>query len=478
MSLFRTLRHSASTPTPGFFSNPSHLERVDPTVFRLLQQEESRQKCCLNLIASENFMSSAVREALGSVVQNKSSEGYPGARYHSCCENIDRIERLCQSRALEAFDLHPEEWGVNVQSMSGSNANLYVYSALLECHDRIMGLDLSHGGHLTHGYRKGRKKISKISKYFETLSYYLDSRTGRIDYDGLEVLAEQYQPRIIVAGTSAYSRLIDYRRIKQITSKVGAYLMSDISHISGLIASGLVPSPFEHSDIVTSSTAKLLQGPRGGIIFYRQETKGTGIGSIEHAINSSVFPGHQSSPHNNTSAALAVALRQALTPEFKEYQKQVLLNAKALADTLVDLGYSLASGGTDTHLVLLDLKPHGIDGARIERVLELLGVATNRNMLHGDTSAKEPSGLRIGSPAMTARGVGYQGFVKVAKLIDCAVGVTRKLSVLAQEHATSAGEKEPTNLKHFLRFLEENDDHEMMVGLRAEISSWVEQFTQ
>ncbi|RWA09551.1 hypothetical protein EKO27_g5566 [Xylaria grammica] len=458
MSLFRTARRSASISTLGVFSGPERylvdikrfksqyvqtkgLEAVDPTMFRLLRQEEYRQKSCLNLIASENVMSPAVLEALSSVVQ--------------------------------------KEWGVNVQSktaMSGSNANLYVYSALLECHDRIMGLDLAHGGHLTHGYRKGRKKISKVSKYFETFPYYLDPKTGFIDYDGLEAAAEQYQPRIVVAGTSAYSRLIDYARIKQITSKVGAYLVSDISHISGLIAAGLVPSPFEHSDIITSSTAKLLQGPRGGIIFYRRGIKPTGTGSIENAIDASVFPGHQSSPHNNSIAALSVALQQALTPEFKQYQKQVLLNSKALAETLTSLGYSLSSGGTDTHLVLLDLRPHGIDGARLERVLELLGVASNRNVLYGDTSVKEPSGLRIGSPAMTARGLGSQDFVEVAKFIDRAVGVTKKLSVLAEEQAEGAGE-EPTNLKHFLRFIEENDGHEMMLELRSEISDWVEQFT-
>jgi glycine hydroxymethyltransferase len=371
---------------------------------------------------------------------------------------------------------------LHVAAMSGSNANLYVYSALLDCHDRIMGLDLAHGGHLTHGYRKGRMNISMISKYFETLPYYTDQRTGLIDYGKLEEMAVLYHPKIIVAGTSAYSRLIDYARMRQIAEKVGAYLMSDMSHISGLIASGLIPSPFEHSDIVTTSTAKTLRGPRGGMIFYRHRTKPAAKASKSHrgdtrsiadAINASVFPGHQSSPHNNTTAALAVALHQAGAPEFKEYQRWVLLNATALAKTLMDLGYRLVSGGTDTHLVLLDLRPIGIDGARLERVLELVGVASNKNVLWGDTSAREPSGLRLGSPAMTSRGLMPGDFVEIAQFIDRAVAVTTKLGVLAKDHAQAAGEADPGSLQCFLRFVNANQTLYMVAELKREILGWV-----
>jgi glycine hydroxymethyltransferase len=369
--------------------------------------------------------------------------------------------------------------------MSGSNANLYVYSALLDGHDRIMGLDLAHGGHLSHGYRKGGKKISMTSKYFESLSYHVDQKTGIIDYDKLETLADLYRPKMIVAGTSAYSRLIDYARMRQITKKIGAYLMSDMSHISGLVAAGLIPSPFEYSDIVTSSTAKTLRGPRGGIIFYRRGTERTArtLGSnqvdtcsIEDVINASVFPGHQSSPHNNTTAALAVALQQARAPEFKEYQQRVLLNAKALADGLMALGYELVSGGTDNHLILLDLRPLGVGGARLELVLELLGVASNRNMIPGDASAKEPRGLRIGSPAMTSRGLQPKDFTEIAQFMHRAVAITMKLSVLAKEHARAAVEKEPGSLKCFVKFVKEKESLDMIAGLRREIIAWVGSF--
>jgi glycine hydroxymethyltransferase len=376
-------------------------------------------------------------------------------------------------------------------AMSCSNANLYVYSALLGVHDRMMSLDVASGGHLSHGYTRGRKKISHISKYFETLPYHLDASTGTIDYDGLEALAAHYKPKLIVAGTSTYSRLIDYARIRAIASRSPAFVMSDISHISGLIAAGLIPSPFEHSDVVTSSTAKLLRGPRGGIIFYRKgvplslaKRNGNGNGNgttVEDAINSSVFPGHQSSPHNNTTAALAVALQQALTPQFKEYQRLVLLNARALADALKELGYALASGGTDTHLVLLDLRSKGIDGARVERVLEVLGVASNRNVLAGDVSVREPSGLRIGSPVMTARGLKPEDFAQIARFVHRAVELTKELMVLADNGGSRRGARESNGngngLERFMNFVAENENLDMVAELRSEIRAWVERFT-
>ncbi|KAI7319199.1 putative serine hydroxymethyltransferase, partial [Hortaea werneckii] len=252
----------------------SNLEEADPSVFDIIRKEKRRQKHFINLIPSENFTSQAVLDALGSVMQNKYSEGYPGARYYGGNEHIDEAERLCQQRALQTFGLKDSEWGVNVQPLSGSPANLYAFSALLNAHDRIMGLDLPHGGHLSHGYQTPTKKISAISKYFETFPYRLDERTGLIDYEKLEELAMLYRPRIIIAGTSAYSRLIDYNRFREIVEKVGnCYLLSDMAHISGLVAGGVIPSPFEYSDVVTTTTHKSLRGPRGAMIFYRKGTK-------------------------------------------------------------------------------------------------------------------------------------------------------------------------------------------------------------
>lgn len=296
-------------------------------------------------------------------------------------------------------------------ALSGSPANLCAYSALLNTHDRIMGLDLPHGGHLSHGYQLPHKKISMISKYFETLPYRLSEETGLIDYDKLRENALLYRPKIIIAGTSAYSRLIDYARMRAIADEAGAYLLADMAHISGLVAAGVIPSPFEFADVVTTTTHKSLRGPRGAMIFFRKgvrsvDKKGREVQyDLEGPINASVFPGHQGGPHNHTITALAVALRQAQTPEFKTYQEAVLSNAQAFARQLRDgLGYSLVSGGTDNHLVLVDLKPKGIDGARVERVLELCGVASNKNTVPGDVSALKPGGLRLGTPAMTTRG--------------------------------------------------------------------------
>jgi glycine hydroxymethyltransferase len=324
-----------------------------------------------------------------------------------------------------------------------------------------------------------------ISKYFESLPYRLDAQTGTIDYDGLERLATLYHPKIIIAGTSAHSRLIDYARMRRITEKVGCYLLSDMSHIIGLVAAGVVPSPFPYSDVVTTSMSKTLRGPRGGMIFFRRGVKGINTKTnkkecyaLEGPINASVFPGHQSSPHNNTTAALAVALQQAKGQEFKKYQQDVLRNAKALAEHLGMLGYKLVSGGTDNHLILIDLKPHGIDSARVEYVLELIGVASNRNMLPGDTSAREPSGLRIGSPAMTSRGFQPQDFARIAKIVDNAVAITIALSRMAIEHAEALGEKSPESLKLFMRFLKERKNNAEIAGLRKEIERWIGTFTK
>jgi glycine hydroxymethyltransferase len=304
----------------------------------------------------------------------------------------------------------------------------------LETHDRILSLDLPHGGHLSHGYQTANKKISMVSRYFESMPYRLNESTGLIDYDQMEKSAELFRPKLIVAGASAYSRLIDYERIRKIADSVGAYVMNDMAHISGLIAAQVIPSAFEYSDVVTTTTHKSLRGPRGAMIFYRKGQKGTDkkgnpiMYDMEDKINFAVFPGLQGGPHNHTIGALATCLKQVNTPEFVEYQKQVLKNSSRLADELIKLGYSLVSGGTDNHLVLIDVKTSkGIDGARVERILELACIATNKNTVPGDTSALMPGGIRMGAPALTSRGFKEDDFAKVAHFFDRAVKIATKL---------------------------------------------------
>ncbi|KEY66738.1 hypothetical protein S7711_06784 [Stachybotrys chartarum IBT 7711] len=464
----------------------AHLQTADSTVFDIIEKEKQRQKQFINLIPSENFTSQAVLDALGSVMQNKYSEGYPGARYYGGNEFIDQAERLCQQRALEAFGLDDKEWGVNVQPLSGAPANLYVYSALLENHDRLMGLDLPHGGHLSHGYQTPTKKISAVSKYFETFPYRLDESTGYIDYDKLEENALLYRPKMIVAGASAYSRLVDYKRMKEIANKINAYLLADVAHISGLVAAKVLPSPFAFADIVTTTSHKSLRGPRGAMIFYRKgvrrqnpKTKEDEMYNLENPINASVFPGHQGGPHNHTITALAVALKQAQTPDFRAYQTQVLANAKAFAKRLSEdkgkggLGYKLVSGGTDNHLVLADLKPQGIDGGRVERVLELVGVAANKNTVPGDRSALVPGGLRMGTPAMTTRGFTETDFERVADVVDRAVTIAIRVDKAARKEATERGEKSPGKLKTFYDHLGSGETNPEIVQLRSEVADWV-----
>eukprot|EP00956_Cyclotella_meneghiniana_P018257 scaffold30274_cov67-Cyclotella_meneghiniana.AAC.8 len=410
------------------------LSTVDPDLLSLIEAEKARQRSSLVLIASENFTSRAVLEALGSVLSNKYSEGYPGARYYGGNENIDKVERLCMDRALQCFGLSEEEWGVNVQSLSGSPANFQVYTALLETHDRILSLDLPHGGHLSHGFQTPTKKISMVSRYFESMPYRLNEATGQIDYDQMEISAELFRPKLIVAGASAYSRLIDYERIRQIADKVGAYVLADMAHISGLVAAEVIPSCFPWADVVTTTTHKSLRGPRGAMIFYRKGQRGTTkkgepiMYDIEEKINFAVFPGLQGGPHNHTIGALAVALKQANTAEFVEYQKQVLKNSSRLCTELQAKGYEIVSGGTDNHLVLVDVKKsRGIDGARVERILELACIASNKNTVPGDTSALNPGGIRMGTPALTSRGFNEEDFAKVAHYFDRAVSIALKL---------------------------------------------------
>ncbi|PRT53581.1 Serine hydroxymethyltransferase, cytosolic [Wickerhamiella sorbophila] len=452
-----------------------HLAAYDPQVQAIINDEIQRQRESIVLIASENLTSLAVIEAVGTPMCNKYSEGYPGARYYGGNQHIDQIETLCQQRALEAFHLDPTKWGVNVQTLSGSPANMQVYQALLPVHGRLMGLDLPHGGHLSHGYQTDTRKISAVSNFFETMPYRVDDKTGIIDYDRLEENAALFRPKILVAGTSAYCRLIDYKRMREIADKVGAYLMVDMAHISGLIAAGVIPSPFEYADIVTTTTHKSLRGPRGAMIFFRKGVRSvnpkTGkevMYDLEGPINFSVFPGLQGGPHNHTITALAVALKQANTPEFKEYQEQVLKNAKALEVEFKKLGYKLVSDGTDSHMVLVSLKNEkGIDGARVEHVLELMNIACNKNAIPGDKSALVPGGIRIGAPAMTTRGLGEQDFARIAQYINKAVVYCQNLQASLPAEANK--------LKDFKAAATADKDGQLK-ALHDEIAGWASSF--
>lgn len=409
------------------------LKDVDPEVFSIIENEKSRQRRCVNLIASENFAPRCVLEAVGSVMVNKYSEGYPGARYYGGNEFIDQAESLCQARALQACRLDPKEWGVNVQSLSGSPANFQVYTALCNVHDRIMGLDLPHGGHLSHGFQTETKKISMVSKYFESIPYRLDESTGLIDYDECEKFAVRIRPKILIAGTSAYSRLINYKRMREIADKCGAILLADMAHISGLVLAGTLPSPFEYADIVTTTTHKSLRGPRGAMIFYRKgekevDKKGSPIMyDYEEKINAAVFPGLQGGPHNHTITALAVALKQAMTPEFKVYQEQVMKNAVAMGSSLKAQNLNLVSGGTDNHLVLIDLRSKGVNGSKSELVCDEASIVLNKNTIPGDKSAMNPNGLRVGAPAMTSRGLLEDDFKRIGEFIGEAIDIAAEV---------------------------------------------------
>jgi len=375
---------------------------MDPEVYGAIQAELKRERQSLVMIASENYASRAVIEAQANVMTNKYAEGYPGARYYGGCEFVDRVERLARSRANRLFDSEH----ANVQPHSGSQANMAVYLAFMQTGDTIMGMDLSHGGHLTHG-----SPVSFSGKLYKPVFYGLNPETGRIDYDQVRDLARKSRPKMIIAGASAYPRRIDFSLFKEIAREVDAYFMVDMAHIAGLVATRLHPSPVGQADFVTSTTHKTLRGPRGGLILCSEENGAK--------LDKSVFPGTQGGPLMHIIAAKAVAFEEALRPDFAAYQKQVLLNAHVLAEELTGYGYNLVSGGTDNHLVLIDLTEKGITGLHAEQTLGEAGIVANKNAVPFDKKGpKITSGLRLGTPALTTRGLKEEEIRQIAELIN------------------------------------------------------------
>jgi len=379
-----------------------NLQLEDPEVYNAIQNEKKRQQNKLELIASENFVSYSVMEAMGSYMTNKYAEGYPKNRYYAGCDYVDIVEDLARNRLKEIFGAEH----ANVQPHSGAQANMAVYNAILEPGDTVMGLNLSHGGHLTHG-----SKVNSSGKLYNFVAYGLNKETGLIDYEEVERLALEYKPKLIVTGASAYSREIDFKRFKEIADKVDAMLMVDMAHIAGLVAAGLHQNPVEYADFVTSTTHKTLRGPRGGIILCKEK--------YAKQIDKAVFPGIQGGPLMHVIAAKAVCFKEALTDEFKEYQKQIIKNAQAMADELSKLGFQMVSGGTDNHLILIDLRNKGITGKELSDRLDEVGITVNKNSVPFDTEKPSiTSGIRVGTPAITTRGLKEDDAREIARMIS------------------------------------------------------------
>lgn len=382
-----------------------NLKRTDDEIYNAIEKELNRQRNKIELIASENFVSNSVMEAMGSYMTNKYAEGYPNARYYGGCEYVDIVEDLARNRVKKIYGAEH----ANVQPHSGAQANMAVYFAVLELGDTVLGMNLSHGGHLTHG-----SKVNSSGKLYNFIPYGVDEKTGRIDYDELERLAIENKPKLILAGASAYPREIDFKRIRTIADKTNSIFMVDMAHIAGLVAAGLHQNPVEYADIVTSTTHKTLRGPRGGLILCKEK--------YAKQIDKAIFPGIQGGPLMHVIAAKAVCFGEALKPEFKEYQKQIVKNAKVLSEELIRLGFNLVSGGTDNHLMLIDLRNKGITGKELETRLDDVGITVNKNAVPFDTERPTiTSGIRIGTPAVTTRGFREEDMIKIANLINMTV---------------------------------------------------------
>jgi len=384
--------------------NKTDLNKFDPVIYEAIKHEQRRQEENLEMIPSENFVSLAVLQTLGSILTNKYSEGYVGKRYYGGCEYIDEVEKAAIDRAKELFGAEH----VNVQPLSGAPANIAVYFAVLKPGDTVLGMDLEHGGHLTHGH-----PVTYMAKIFNFIRYKTNDE-GLIDYDQLRAVALEHKPKIILAGYSAYSRHIDWKKIKEIADEVGAITMADIAHIAGLVAGGVMENPVPYFDIVTTTTHKTLRGPRGGMIMCKEK--------FAKEIDKSVFPGFQGGPHENNIAAKAVAFKEALQPEFKEYAKQIILNAKVLETEFKKMGYTICFGQTDNHLLLIDLTNKNISGKEAQIALDKAGITVNKNMVPGETrTAMDPSGIRLGTPALTTRGMKEEEMKIIAMWIDEAI---------------------------------------------------------